>query len=83
MKREFISFSASLIYNSVRYRTSANIVSNRLKPYADLDLMLSRKFLEFMKISVAVANVTDSHYEIVSRYPMPGISWRIAVQFDI
>ena len=77
------SFSASLIYNSVRYRTSANIVSNRLKPYADLDLMLSRKFLEFMKISVAVANVTDSHYEIVSRYPMPGISWRIAVQFDI
>ena len=77
------SLSASFIYNSVRYRTSANTDANLLDPYADLDLMVSRKFRDFLKLSVAVTNVTDSHYEIISRYPMPGISYKVVLQFNI
>lgn len=76
------SFSANFIYNSVRYRASANIAANLLKPYANLDLMLSKKLFGFMKVSAAVNNATDSSYEIVSRYPMPGINYRLMLQLN-
>ena len=76
------SLSAGFICNSVRYRTSANIASDMLAPYACLDVMLSRTLWKFMKISLAAANITDTHYEIVSRYPMPGVSCRMTVQFN-
>ena len=74
--------SANFIYNSPRYRSSANIPSEILKAYANLDLMLSKKFFGFLTASLSVSNVTDTKYEIVSRYPMPGISYRLALQFN-
>ena len=77
------AFSTCFLYNSVRYRNSANTAANLMDPYYALDVMLSRKLLDFMKVSLSVTNVTDSQYEIISRYPMPGISYRIVLQVDI
>lgn len=74
-------FSANFIFNSTRYRSSANIPSEALEAYACLDLMLSKTFRRFITAALSVCNATDARYETVSRYPMPGISCRLSLKF--
>lgn len=75
-------FSANFIWNSTRFRSSANIASEALEAYANLDLMLSKRFFGFITAALSVSNVTDTGYEIVSRYPMPGTSFRLSLKFE-
>lgn len=72
---------------SSRYTTNANLPETRIDGYADTGLSLFRKFGlrngNSLEIRAEVLNLFNTQYEIVARYPMPGRSWRLAVEFEI
>ncbi|HIS23096.1 MAG TPA: TonB-dependent receptor plug domain-containing protein [Candidatus Cryptobacteroides intestinipullorum] len=75
-------FSVCCICSSARYRSVANTAANRLEPYAECDIVISRDILGWLKAKVELCNVTDSKYEIVSRYPLPGFNFKAGLMFD-
>lgn len=71
---------------SARYTTNNNLPETRIPGFIEAGVSLSHKFL-FRNYSVDVRgdllNMFNTRYEIVARYPMPGRSWKIAVELDI
>ena len=76
MGRWFIC--SSFLYTGVRYRASDNMPENRMSPWNTLDVSLSRLFSlrssTSLRISLDINNVLNRQYEVVTRYPMPGIN---------
>lgn len=71
-----VSISASWIYTGKRFRDSANIPDNELKPWYTTDVSLSwqtgARLIGKIRVGIDLYNIFDQAYEVVSRYPMPG-----------
>ena len=71
-----LTASVSWIYTGKRYRNSANIKENELKPWYTTDLSFAWKGIAvsraFGSIGIDINNLFDQDYEVVTRYPMPG-----------
>jgi len=69
-----------------RYTTNNNLPETRIPGFFETGVSLSRKF-SLRKCSMEVRgdliNLFDTQYEIVARYPMPGRSWKIALEFEL
>lgn len=69
-----------------RYATNTNLPESRIKGYADTGVTLSRK-IAWSRYSAEcrfdLVNIFDEQYEIVRRYPMPGRSWKLTLEFEI
>lgn len=67
----------SWLWTGVRYRASDNFPENRLAPWTTTDLSVSRAFevrgVE-SRLGLDVNNILNQQYEVVTRYPMPGIN---------
>ncbi len=76
----------SFLYTGRRYDSSANIPANCIRSYCINDLAVNRS-LSFMgaeaKISLAVNNVLNRHYDVVRCYPMPGRNYKITLSINI
>jgi len=78
-----LTLQYSLLFSGERYRTGVNSSSNRLSPYFDHGILLSKNFSILKtdwRIAFEVLNFTNNNYEIVAFYPMPGRQYRLSVR---
>lgn len=71
---------------SARYTTNQNLPQTRIEGYFDTGVSIFRKFCVMnnrMEVRADIMNIFNKQYEIVARYPMPGRSWRLSVEFEI
>lgn len=69
-----------------RYTTSANLPDTKIDGYIDSGLSFYRCFnvkRSEIEARVDILNLFDTQYELVARYPMPGRSWRISLEYHI
>lgn len=80
------SADGSLLYTGRRYDSSANVEANSIRSYYICDIALSRGLRlggAEMRLSVAVNNILDRHYDVVRCYPMPGRNYKITLSTNI
>lgn len=81
----------NLTYNmtavSVRYRLSQNTASNRIEPYTDHGVSLSREFKlprrQTVRLQVDALNLEGDNYEVVRFYPMPGRNYKATISYNL
>ncbi|MCL2415036.1 MAG: TonB-dependent receptor plug domain-containing protein [Bacteroidales bacterium] len=79
----FLTLQYSLLFAGERYRVAVNTPNNRLEPYFDHNISLSRNFSTRRtdwRVVFEVLNFTNKNYEIVAFYPMPGRHYRLTVR---
>lgn len=80
MQHKWLNVSYLLTYAGERYSLAQNIPDNRIAPYVEQNISLSREFgfkVFRLRIQGEIINLADINYEIIKYYPMPGRSWRI------
>ena len=81
------SGSLSLLATGRRYRSADNVKANELAPWSTTDLRISRTFTfsgqDRLELGMDVGNLFNQHYEVVTRYPMPGISCMLSITYRI
>ena len=78
------SWNYSFIYTGGRYESVANIQENYEQPWYTHDLSVGRDILfndYTLRFSAEVNNIFNQQYEVVRCYPMPGINWRLKINF--
>jgi len=77
----------SFIYTGERYDSKANTPANYVQPWYTHDLSFSRsiEFKNSYKLDIVgeINNLLNQQYEVVARYPMPGINFRLKLKFII
>lgn len=72
---------------SKRYCLPQNIKSNRIEPYTDHSLSLSRMFRlnhrQTIRLQVDALNLGGESYEVVRFYPMPGRNYKATVTYNL
>lgn len=80
------SANYSFVYTGHRYDGSANIPANYIRSYYINDFALNRE-LQISKvnarISFAVNNILNRHYDVVRCYPMPGRNYKITLLINL
>lgn len=73
----------SFMYTGERYAQSANIPSNYVEPWFTHDLSIgttfSHKNMDYF-ISADINNLSNTQYEVVRNYPMPGINGKVTLK---
>lgn len=68
-----------------RFTTSSNLPETRIAGFAEFGVGVFRTF-QFRRVSIEgrldLLNLFNKQYEIVARYPMPGRSWRVGIDFN-
>ena len=80
----WLDFSYNILFMGERYTLSYNIPDNRMKPFADHSITLSREFninKQQLQVQLDVRNLGNKNYEVVRFYPMPGTNWRLSVSW--
>lgn len=80
----WFDFSYNVLFMGERYALSYNIPDNRMKPFADHSITLSREFninKQQLRVQFDVRNLGNKNYEVVRFYPMPGTNWRLSVSW--
>ncbi len=82
----------SFLYTGERYSSADNIEENLLGEWMTADLSLSRDFKILQKngrqpcllnLGLDVSNLLNQRYEVVRRYPMPGINYMLKITLNI
>lgn len=76
----------SVLYTGKRYRSADNIAENLLDPWMTADMSISRDFIVRgygLNLAMDVNNILNQQYEVVTRYPMPGINYMIKITVKI
>lgn len=76
----------SVLYTGKRYRSSDNVPENLLEPWMTADLSLSRDFSIHgcgFSLGADINNLFNQQYEVVTRYPMPGINFMLKLTVRI
>lgn len=79
----FLTLQYSLIFAGERYRFAVNSPRNRLGPYFDHNISLSKNFsIRKMdwRATFEILNFTNTNYQIVAFFPMPGRHYRLTVR---
>lgn len=74
----------SFIYTGERYSSQANLPVNYQQPWYTSDFSLSKTqpvWSDELKLTLEINNLFNQQYEVVSCYPMPGINFRLIVQY--
>ena len=82
----WLDFSYNVLFMGERYTLSYNIPDNRMKPFADHSITLSREFninKQQLRVLFDVRNLGNKNYEVVRFYPMPGTNWRLSVSWEL
>lgn len=82
----WLDFSYNVLVMGERYTLSYNISDNRMKPFADHSITLSREFninKQLLRVQFDVRNLGNKNYEVVRFYPMPGANWRLSATWKI
>ena len=75
----------SFIYTGERYSSRANIPANYVLPWYTSDFAVARKLPSLgpgdLKLTLEVNNIFNQQYEVVICYPMPGINFKLIIQY--
>ena len=74
----------SLIYTGEKYDSSANIKANRLDSWTTQDIAISKDFSlgkNELRTTLELNNITNTQYEVVRCYPMPGLNFKLKVNY--
>ena len=80
----FLDVAYSLIFSGARYYNQSDLPAYRLPSYTDQHLTVSRTFhfnKQEIRLAAECANLLDTQYEVVWRYPMPGRSFRVIFDY--
>lgn len=78
----WLSLGYSMQACGERYSAVLHNADNRMKPYAEHNITLSRDFrLRWgeLGLSASVMNLADTQFDIIQFYPMPGRHWQAGV----
>lgn len=79
------TFSYSFIYTGERYEAVANIPENYALPWYTSDLSFSHLFTlrrgGGLRTTAEINNLFNQQYEVVQCYPMPGINFKLKVNY--
>ena len=82
----YLDFCYNVLVMGERYTLSYNIPDNRMRPFADHSITLSREFninKQQLRVQFDVRNLGNKNYEVVRFYPMPGTNWRLSVSWEL
>lgn len=71
----WVNVTAGVSGAGERFGTNSNLPVSRLSPYAECSVTLWRDFRlrrTRLRLELSAQNLTDTQYEIISGYPMPG-----------
>ena len=74
-------FGFSLLSNAERYTTQAAFPEYRLSPFLTADARVGYTWRQ-LTAGINLNNLTDSAYEYVKGYPMPGRHFLLSLQYD-
>lgn len=76
----------NILYASERYRMAQNSPDNRIEPYTDHGISLSRTFKwkkQSLRIQLDALNLSNKNYEVVRFYPMPGRNYKASITYQL
>ena len=76
----------SFIYTGERYNASANIKENHVVPWWTSDLSLTKRLRwrgHDLRLTAEVNNLMNQQYEVVRSYPMPGINFKLKIDWNL
>lgn len=71
---------------SARYAETVNLPSSRIPGYMEIGFSLYREIRikqSSLTLRADLINALDKQYEIVARYPMPGRSWAVSIEYRL
>ncbi len=80
------SACTSWLYTGDRFALISNNKEDMLGAWQTVDLKLSKTFTvsrHSLQTTIECNNLTDSRYEVVKRYPMPGRNWKLTLQWRL
>lgn len=83
MQTSWLDIHYTLLYSGARYFERINRKEYQMKPYTDQSISLSKTFpvgKTRLDVLVECLNLTDSRYDVVRSYPMPGRSFRVGIK---
>ncbi len=84
LENPYFNITYNLLYASERYFIAQNIPANRIEPYTDHSISLSRAFKwkkHSLRVQLDALNLSNKNYEIVRYYPMPGRNYKITINY--
>jgi len=86
LRTPYINISYSLIWSGIRYAVNQNYAENRLPAYYDHSLTASHDFRlpkrQSISLAFEVLNLTNSNYEVIRYFPMPGRQFRGSLRYN-
>lgn len=80
LEMPWVNVGYSIVGVSERYSMSQNIPENRIDGYMEHTVNLSKDFSLKrckLRLQAEIVNLTDTQYDVIKYYPMPGRSWRL------
>lgn len=77
---QWLDVGYSLQWAGERFSTTMNTFRYRLSPYCEHSLTLSRTWNQW-EVQGSVLNLTDTQYELIQYYPMPGRQYRVSMKY--
>jgi outer membrane cobalamin receptor len=82
----FLTLQYGLIFSGERFILGVNSANNRLEPYFDHSISLSKTLSireTNLRMAFEILNITNKNYQIIAFYPMPGRQYRFTVKARI
>lgn len=86
LETPLLNVTYNIMYASERYRMAQNSSDNRIEPYTDHGISLSRRFHwknQSLRIQLDALNLGNKNYEIVRFYPMPGRNYKVTITYNL
>ena len=86
VENEIVNVSCNFIYSGEYFSNGYNGPEYRMPSYYELGCSLWRSFtldVGELVLKAECINLTDSRYELVRNYPMPGRQFRITISIDL
>lgn len=86
LRTPYIDIAYSLIWSGVRYAVNQNYAENRLPAYYDHSLTASHEFTlphrQSLSLALEIQNLTNTNYEVIRYFPMPGRQFRGSLRYN-
>jgi outer membrane cobalamin receptor len=82
----WINISYLLTVVGERYALPQNTKINRIDAYVEQSISLNRTFVlknVSLHLQGEALNISDTQYDVIQYYPMPGRSWRLSIALNI
>lgn len=86
LEMPWCNLTYNVTYASERYTKTQNSPDNRIKPYADHGLSLSKAFHfkgHRLRIQADALNLAGYNYEVIRYYPMPGRHYKLTLNYQL